>query len=158
MKEFLSQKGIRFSERDVSVDPSAGQESYRVSGQGGIPVIVVDGEVVVGFDRPRLEELLAAVPSAGARRPFGLRVGDASRVAGQPGTVPIFGAYVDRVAHGSPAQQSGLAPGDIVTEVNMRPIGGAGDLEKALASVQDGGRLTIVFVRGNKRLKTEAVV
>lgn len=157
MKEFLSQKGVQFTEKYVSQDRTAAQDAYRVSGQMGVPVITIDQEVIVGFYRPKLEQALKAAP-ASARRPFGLRIADASRITQARGSVPLFGAYVDRVAPGSPAEHSGLAAGDIVVEVNMRMVGSAHDLEKALESAPLGSRLAFVFLRGNQRLKAEAVV
>jgi len=57
VKEFLSQKGVSFVERDVINDPQALEELSKL-GYLTTPVIVVDGEVVVGFDRKRLEQLL----------------------------------------------------------------------------------------------------
>ena len=57
MKEFLSQKGIWYAERDVLKDERAMEELAQL-GYMTTPVIRIDGEVVVGFDRKRLEELL----------------------------------------------------------------------------------------------------
>jgi len=57
VKEFLSQKGVEFIERDVTVDEKAIGELEKL-GIMTTPVIVIDGEVVVGFDRDRLETLL----------------------------------------------------------------------------------------------------
>jgi len=57
VKEFLSQKSIPFVERDVVRDPEALEELSRL-GYMTTPVTVIDGEVVVGFDRKRLEALL----------------------------------------------------------------------------------------------------
>jgi len=57
VKEFLSQKNIVFTERDVATDESALGELQKL-GYMTTPVIVVDGEVVVGFDREKLEKLL----------------------------------------------------------------------------------------------------
>ena len=57
VKEFLSQKGIEFIERDVSQDENALRE-LEALGVMTTPVTVIDGEIVVGFDRPKLEELL----------------------------------------------------------------------------------------------------
>ena len=59
VKEFLSQKGTSFEERDVSLDQSAAQELVRNTGQMGVPVIVIDGEIVVGFNQAKLEQLLS---------------------------------------------------------------------------------------------------
>lgn len=57
MKEFLSQNGVGFIERDVQKDERAMDELSEL-GYMTTPVITVDGEVVVGFNRKRLEELL----------------------------------------------------------------------------------------------------
>lgn len=56
-KEFLSQKGITFEERDVSTDEAA-LEELRNRGLMTTPVTLIDGEVVVGFDEKKLSALL----------------------------------------------------------------------------------------------------
>ncbi len=56
-KEFLSQKGIGFEERDVSKDEAALQELQK-RGLMTTPVTLIDGEAVVGFDRAKLAKLL----------------------------------------------------------------------------------------------------
>jgi len=57
VKEFLSQKGVKYTERDVSRDPEAIDE-LRKMGIMTTPVVIVDGEVVVGFDENKLNELI----------------------------------------------------------------------------------------------------
>jgi glutaredoxin 3 len=57
VKEFLSQKGVQFVERDVSQDESALTE-LEALGAMATPVTVINGQVVVGFDKARLEQLL----------------------------------------------------------------------------------------------------
>ncbi|HZK67085.1 MAG TPA: glutaredoxin domain-containing protein [Chloroflexota bacterium] len=57
MKEFLSQRNIPFVERDILQDETAIEELSEL-GYMTTPVVKVDGEVVVGFNRGRLEELL----------------------------------------------------------------------------------------------------
>jgi glutaredoxin len=59
VKEFLSQRGIEFTERDVAEDESALAELEQL-GVFTTPVTVIDGEVVIGFDQARLEALLSA--------------------------------------------------------------------------------------------------
>jgi len=128
----------------------------RLTGQLGVPVIVIDGQVVIGFDRPRLEQLLA---SGGGQRPhLGLKVADASKVAQRAGGVPVFGALVGAVASASLGERAGLRNGDIITELNLRPIRGVDDLEHALADLTLGSRATIVFLRGQETLRAEIVV
>jgi len=58
VKEFLSHHGIEFAERVVDQDPAALEELKEKTGARATPVVVVGGEAVVGFDRPRLEALL----------------------------------------------------------------------------------------------------
>jgi len=58
-KEFLSSKGIAFQDINVAEDAEARQELIQKTGQLAVPVITVDDEVIVGFDRARLERLLA---------------------------------------------------------------------------------------------------
>ena len=129
----------------------------RVTGQMGVPVIVIDGQVVIGFDRPRLEQLLAG--SSGGQRPhFGLKVADASRIAQKVGGVAIAGAFVGAVAPSSLGEKAGLRSGDIITEVNLRPIRNADDLEQAMAELKPSSRATIVFLRGQETLRAEIVI
>ncbi len=56
-KEFLSQQNVEFTERNILEDPSAVEELAKL-GYMTTPVTVVDGEVVVGFDRKKFTELL----------------------------------------------------------------------------------------------------
>ena len=56
-KSYLSRLGIAFSEIDVGKDKSAAEEMVNLSGQYGVPVTVVDGEVIIGFDVARFREL-----------------------------------------------------------------------------------------------------
>jgi S1-C subfamily serine protease len=134
----------------VSVDQAAAYEMIRKSGQQGVPVIDYDGQIVVGFDRRRLELL----HSQGARKPtLGAAVADASRIMVKQGQTPIFGAYVGKVTPGSPAAKLGLRPGDIITQLNVRPIHSAADVEEAMRAVERGATLTVTYVRGNQTLE-----
>ena len=58
-KEFLSQKGVPFEEKDVTGDPSALDELQKL-GLMTTPVTLINGEVVIGFDQKKLEKLLSA--------------------------------------------------------------------------------------------------
>ncbi|HID61872.1 MAG TPA: glutaredoxin family protein [Anaerolineae bacterium] len=57
VKEFLSQQGIEFTERNVAEDGSALSELEQL-GVMTTPVTVINGEIVIGFDQPKLERLL----------------------------------------------------------------------------------------------------
>ncbi len=58
-KEFLSQKGYQYTEFDVTKDRAALDEMVKISGARSVPVIAACNEVMVGFDRTRLEEMLS---------------------------------------------------------------------------------------------------
>ncbi|MEJ5252299.1 MAG: glutaredoxin family protein [Chthonomonadetes bacterium] len=57
-KRYLRERGIRFRDVDVSRDPAAARDMVRRSGQQGVPVIDINGKIVVGFDRARINQLL----------------------------------------------------------------------------------------------------
>ena len=57
-EDFLSKRGVSFQTRDIINDATAMEELVKI-GVMTTPVTVIDGQVVVGFDRKRLEELLA---------------------------------------------------------------------------------------------------
>ena len=50
-KQYLKQAGVDFEEKDVSVDVKAAKEMVELTKQMGVPVIVIDGNPVVGFDK-----------------------------------------------------------------------------------------------------------
>jgi glutaredoxin len=57
VKEFLSRKGVAYTERDISRDEQALDELSKL-GYMTTPVTKIDGDVVIGFDQKRLEALL----------------------------------------------------------------------------------------------------
>jgi glutaredoxin 3 len=57
-KEYLSKKGVYYKDLNVAVDKVAAQEMVKKSGQMGVPVIVIDDKVIIGFDQKALEKLL----------------------------------------------------------------------------------------------------
>lgn len=58
IKEYFKEHNISYQEIDVSQNRAKAQEMIEKSGQMGVPVIDIDGSIVVGFDRPRLARLL----------------------------------------------------------------------------------------------------
>jgi glutaredoxin len=60
-KEFLSQKGYPFTEYDVTKDRAALDEMVKISGARSVPVITACNEVMVGFDKTRLEQMLSCI-------------------------------------------------------------------------------------------------
>jgi glutaredoxin 3 len=57
-KEYLDKLGVKYIDKDVDADPEAGIEATTKSGQRGIPVLDIDGTIIVGFDRPKIDAAL----------------------------------------------------------------------------------------------------
>jgi len=57
-KDFLKEKNIDFVDYDVSTDAAKRQEMIEKTGQMGVPVISVDGQLMVGFDQGKISELI----------------------------------------------------------------------------------------------------
>ncbi|MCX8029395.1 MAG: glutathione S-transferase N-terminal domain-containing protein [Brevinematales bacterium] len=58
LKNYLRSKGISFTDYDVSRDENKAMEMVRISGQMGVPVVVINGKVIVGFNKPLIDKLL----------------------------------------------------------------------------------------------------
>lgn len=58
VKQHLRSHAVSFEEIDVSTDLQKVKAIVEKSGQYGVPVVDIDGEIVVGFDRPRIDALL----------------------------------------------------------------------------------------------------
>lgn len=59
-KDYFKSKNIKYSEKDVTTDINAQQEMLQKSGQLAVPVIDVGGEITVGFNQSRIDDLLGA--------------------------------------------------------------------------------------------------
>ncbi len=57
-KDYFRKKGLGFTEYDVSADPRRAEEMVRKSGQMGVPVLDLNGRILVGFDPGQVERAL----------------------------------------------------------------------------------------------------
>ena len=57
-KQFLKENNIDYEDLDVSVNQASAQEMVSKSGQMGVPVLDIDGEIIVGFDKERIKKAL----------------------------------------------------------------------------------------------------
>jgi glutaredoxin 3 len=148
VKEYLRARGIAFRDVDVSRDPMAAHDMVQKSGQRGVPVVEVDDQMVVGFDRGRLDAILSN------RKPKGLGalVADAAQVASAGKTEITTGAYVGRVKAGSAAERAGLRVGDVITAVAGNPVHSATGLQTLIARVPKGRQVSIEYARDGQRL------
>jgi S1-C subfamily serine protease len=144
---------VTFTEYDVSRDRQAAEEMVRMTGQMGVPVIVINGEAIIGFDRERIRALLA---DSSEHKPirFGLKIAD----AGKNGAGATSGALVGAVTPGYLGEKAGLKAGDIITNINSKRINCAADVEQALKHLKSGKVVTILFRRNGENRRSEIVV
>lgn len=57
-KQYLDSKNIKYTDKDVEESMENAREAVEKSGQTGIPVIDIDGTIIVGFDRPKINAAL----------------------------------------------------------------------------------------------------
>ncbi len=57
-KNYFKKHNIAYDEKDVAADQMAAQEMIKKSGQMGVPVIEVDGKIIIGFDEEKLKNHL----------------------------------------------------------------------------------------------------
>jgi glutaredoxin 3 len=57
---YLDDKGVKYKYIDVDKEEGTAEEATKKSGQRGIPVIDIDGDIIVGFDRPKIDQSLKA--------------------------------------------------------------------------------------------------
>ena len=128
----------------------------KLTGQMGVPVIVVDGQAIIGFDRQRLQQLIS-VGGTRKRPKLGMKVADANSAARKPGEPPVFGVLVGSVTPSSPGDIAGIKTGDIITVIGQKRIDNVVDLEQTLGSVTSGSRVPVTYYRGDNPLKSELV-
>lgn len=127
-------------------------EMIQVSGQQGVPVVTVDGQVVIGFNQPRLMQLIQQ--GRRARPKLGASIADAaSQVRKHPG-ISASGAFVGKVRSGSPAGQAGLRPGDVITALGGQPVTCAADLHHLVSEMPKGRDVSLTFIRNGQERDT----
>ena len=67
-KDFFKSHNLDFEDIDVSIDEKAAQEMIKKSGQMGVPVIEIDDKIVIGFNKPVLEEILDINKTEGEKK------------------------------------------------------------------------------------------
>ena len=152
VKAYLNQRGVPFTEYDVSRDPQAAADMVRRSGQQGVPVILIDGQVVVGFRRPLIDQLLAQRATRPPR--LGAVIADASRIAAKKGVQLPDGAYLGRVDPGSVAALAGLRPGDVIVQLAGQTVRTDQDVDRIMANVCPGQMVDLLVWRNGQTIRT----
>jgi len=59
VKEYLTEHNVEYKEVDVAADAAAAEEMISKSGQMGVPVTMIDDQIIVGFNKPKFDQILA---------------------------------------------------------------------------------------------------
>ena len=154
VKVHLNQRGGPFTEHDVSRDPGAAAEMVQLSGQRGVPVVLIDGQVVVGFNRPRIDQLLTQRMTQPPK--LGMAIADAGRIAAKKGLQLPDGAYVGRVNPGAAAALAGLQAGDVILQMAGQAVQTDQDVDRIMANVRFGQRVDLLVWRNGQTSKVTA--
>ncbi|MBL7202398.1 MAG: PDZ domain-containing protein [Anaerolineae bacterium] len=153
VKDYLNRRGVPFVEHDVSQEPQAAAEMVRVSGQQGVPVVLIDGQVIVGADMARIDQLLAQRTSRPPR--LGVAIAEASRIASTRGIDLPDGAYVGRVNPGSPAAMAGLLPDDVIIQLAGQPVRSDKDVHRLTAGMRHDETADVLIWRSGQTIGTK---
>jgi glutaredoxin 3 len=58
---YLDSKGVKYTYKNIDMNPEDGRTVIEKSGQTGIPVLDIDGAIIIGFDRPSIDEALKKI-------------------------------------------------------------------------------------------------
>ncbi|HUX85839.1 MAG TPA: PDZ domain-containing protein [Chloroflexota bacterium] len=111
----------------------------------GVPVITAGSEVVVGFDRPRLEQIAARYTQSGSSA-AGPKLGLAAR------TAPGGGVEIGNVRSGSLGSHAGFQVGDVLESLSDQPVNSVGDVERLTRTLKPGQAVKAIVRRHGQRL------
>lgn len=60
VKEYFKSKKVEYTEKDLTVDETAAKWVLENTGQLAVPVVDINGKIIVGFDRPSIDHALAS--------------------------------------------------------------------------------------------------
>jgi len=152
VKTYLDQRTVPFVEHDVSRNPQAADEMVRISGQQGVPVVLIDGQVVLGADMARIDQLLARRATQPPK--LGVAIADADRIAAKKGIQLPHGAYVGRVNPGSAAALAGLRTEDVIVQLAGQPIHTDQDVHRVVADLRYDQDVDLLVWRNGQTIGT----
>ncbi len=168
-KAFLEKHNVPYESLDVGNDTEAAQKMIELSGQRGVPVIMVDDEVIVGFDSERLNELFGEAPTGESYDVVIVGAGPAGLTAGVYCARKMLNTIIISENIGGQALESWaienymgyriIAGEDLMKkfEEQVRTLNIRLELDKVTAITKDDGLFTLSTVSGNT-LKAKAVI
>lgn len=153
--QYLDQRGVTYTTRDVLTDPSATAILFGRLGRVTTPVVQIGERLLVGHDPVQLARFL---PRSGEEEPgvsFGAAVRSVTReVAAAKGLPSTYGVEVGSVREGSPAEAAGIVAGDLITEIGPYTInGGADQFRRAVSLRRPGDTMSLTLWRDGARVE-----
>jgi len=124
-KDYLEAKGVEFEDVNVGEDRAAADEMVEKSGQMGVPVLDIGGEIVVGFDVPRIDAALGGAKAA--------KAGKGAKVLKRGKAKPVAKDVYDVIVIGGSA--AGLTAAIYATRRNLRTLVLSKDIGGQMAMV-----------------------
>jgi membrane-associated protease RseP (regulator of RpoE activity) len=151
---YLDQRGLTYTRRDVTNDPSAGAILFGRLGRVAVPAVMVDDRLIVGFDPVQLARYLPSTEPEAPPVSFGAAVRSVTiDVARERGLPAPFGVEVGPVHEGSVAAAADIRPGDVITAVGSYTlVGGAEQFRTAVAARRAGDTMALTVVRDQTAL------
>jgi alkyl hydroperoxide reductase subunit F len=168
-KAFLEKHGVPYESIDVGSDSDAAQKMIDLSGQRGVPVIVVDDEVIVGFDSERLNDLFGEPQTGDSYDVVIVGAGPAGLTAGVYCSRKMLNTIIISENIGGQALESWaienymgyrmITGEDLMKkfEEQVRTLHTRLELDKVTAITKDDGLFTLSTVSGNT-IKAKAVI
>ena len=153
-KMYFDRLNVHYIEIDVSRDQQAAIEMVNMSGQQGVPVIVVDGQIVLGFNQPAIDQLLRQRSSHPPR--LGIAVADAKQIAANKGIRLPEGAYVGRVNVASTAAYAGVRVRDVIVQLAGQPVRTDQAVHRIMAQEQYNKNVELTVWRNEQQLTLQA--
>jgi glutaredoxin 3 len=150
VKNYLTQRGVSYVERDLSREPGAAQEVVRLTGQQSVPVTVIDGQAVLGANMPRIDQLLAQLASHPPR--LGVAIAVSARIAEKKGIQLPEGAYVGRVTPYTSGALAGLRVGDVITQLAGQAVRSDQDVHTIMARQRYGQSAQLIAWRSGQTI------
>lgn len=155
VKDYLSRHGVPFKEVDVSSDYEAAMEMIKKSGQQGVPVVMADDDVIVGFDQARLAKIVER-HGRPKRAPLGLLAANAEEYFEKHPEIKerypegTKGVFVGKVRPDSVAERAGIEHGDVITSVAGKRVRNMSTLDQLIDTLQAGQAVSIRYLRGTE--------
>jgi alkyl hydroperoxide reductase subunit F len=168
-KAFLEKHNVPYENLDVGNDTVSAQKMIALSGQRGVPVIMVDDEVIVGFDSERLNELFGEPPTGGSYDVVIVGAGPAGLTAGVYCARKMLNTIIISENIGGQALESWaienymgyrmIAGEDLMKkfEEQVRTLNIRLELDKVTAIAKEDGLFTLSTISG-KTLQAKAVI